>query len=205
MLALLTGVWLQPCRCPRRLLSRSTISVRQVHVCMKGSWLRGKEKTSRTYEEQASGMHLQPSLNAKTVTDCLQCCRMVSLAWYPRSESIHEYSPPTGCCMCQASASMIAARSLFVRKTAKLLCGERWSSNRIAVDGATAAKSLSEMPTPRGALPFLGHHLLLREHREKISQLYYDLSKQFGPIFKLKLPAGMSGCAIITVPYEHCL
>ena len=100
---------------------------------------------------------------------------------------------------------MIAARSLFVRKTAKLLCGERWSSNRIAVDGATAAKSLSEMPTPRGALPFLGHHLLLREHREKISQLYYDLSKQFGPIFKLKLPAGMSGCAIITVPYEHCL
>ena len=97
------------------------------------------------------------------------------------------------------SANMIAARSWFVRRAPKLLCGERWSSNRIAVDGVTAAKPLSEMPTPRGALPFLGHQLLLREHRQKISQLYYDLSKQFGPIFKIKLPAGMSCCAIILI------
>ena len=72
------------------------------------------------------------------------------------------------------------------------LGGLKWESSSALLQGETVVKPLSAMPTPRGALPFLGHHLLLKQHKHKISQLYCDLSKQLGPIFKIKLPAGMS-------------
>jgi len=69
----------------------------------------------------------------------------------------------------------------------------RWSSvsNHIDADNSKATvKPLSAMPCPNGALPLLGHQLLLRKHTKTISNLFDHYFGELGPIFRVKLPAG---------------
>ena len=71
--------------------------------------------------------------------------------------------------------------------------GLRWSSisNHVDADNCSAAaKPLSAMPYPNGALPLLGHQLLLRKHNKNISNLFDHYFGELGPIYRMKLPAG---------------
>lgn len=71
-------------------------------------------------------------------------------------------------------------------------CELRWYSDSItyADNGKAAAKPLSAMPTPKGALPLLGHQLILRKHNDNISNMFDHFFGVLGPIYRLKLPAG---------------
>ena len=49
-------------------------------------------------------------------------------------------------------------------------------------------KPFSEMPTPSGAVPLLGHYFLIRSD-SNISELFFKLFQEVGgPIFRLNLP-----------------
>ena len=56
----------------------------------------------------------------------------------------------------------------------------------IAVTGTT--RTLQDIPSPSGALPFLGHYLQIRQRQGNLSELYKKYFDELGPIFKLQLP-----------------
>ena len=69
----------------------------------------------------------------------------------------------------------------------------RWYSESITYadnSKTAAAKPLSAMPTPKGALPLLGHQLIIRKHNDNISNMFDHFFGVLGPIYRLKLPAG---------------
>ena len=53
-----------------------------------------------------------------------------------------------------------------------------------------AARPFSEIPTPGGAIPFLGHLSLLRKfgNGDDMTKVSRELFKEFGPIVRLKTP-----------------
>ena len=53
-------------------------------------------------------------------------------------------------------------------------------------------KPFSEVPSPQGRLPFLGHMLTYRRNTENISKSEYKMGlfNKLGPIFKLDFPRG---------------
>ena len=92
---------------------------------------------------------------------------------------------------------MIRAPDLFpLRQFTTFRCLAAAPSLRYAASTATSAEEehqlksrpFSEMPTPDGAIPLLGHLPLLRKNSgKKRLELFQSLFKALGPVFKLKL------------------
>ena len=64
------------------------------------------------------------------------------------------------------------------------------SVNYVAESAASSSKSLTDIPTPKGALPILGHYLQIRGRKSNLSTLYEAYFKELGPIFRLQFPGG---------------
>ena len=54
-------------------------------------------------------------------------------------------------------------------------------------------KDFSEIPSPQGKLPFLGHLLTINKNSRTTSMSEYTMKlfEELGPIFKLEFPGGM--------------
>lgn len=55
----------------------------------------------------------------------------------------------------------------------------------------TGTRTLQDIPSPSGAVPFLGHYLQIRQRQGNLSELYKKYFDELGPIFKLQLPGGL--------------
>ena len=53
-------------------------------------------------------------------------------------------------------------------------------------------KPIDSIPSPKGALPFLGHSLLImrKMRKQSFSEISEEFFKELGPLFRLKLPGG---------------
>lgn len=56
---------------------------------------------------------------------------------------------------------------------------------------STTSKTLKDVPSPKGALPLLGHYLQIRGRQGNLSSLYESYFEELGPIFKVHLPGGI--------------
>ena len=53
-------------------------------------------------------------------------------------------------------------------------------------------KSIASIPSPKSAVPFLGHSLLMmrRMHDQNFSEILEQFFKELGPLIRLKFPGG---------------
>lgn len=53
-------------------------------------------------------------------------------------------------------------------------------------------KSIDSIPSPKGAVPFLGHSLLMmkRMQKQNFSEILEHFFKELGPLIRLKFPGG---------------
>ena len=59
-------------------------------------------------------------------------------------------------------------------------------------NGMAELKSIDSIPSPKGALPFLGHSLLImrKMRKQSFSEILEQFFKELGPLIRLKLPGG---------------
>ena len=73
----------------------------------------------------------------------------------------------------------------------RTIAGQKWLSTgvrRYTSNGGTAPRPFSEVPSPKGALPLLGHALRVRKKESFSSQVKKMFDETGSPILKLKLP-----------------
>ena len=68
----------------------------------------------------------------------------------------------------------------FIRSSSSVVGGAA------AVDSSASPKPFSEMPSPKGSVPLLGHYFRIRNgFSEETKRMFEEVN---GPIFKLKVP-----------------
>ena len=73
----------------------------------------------------------------------------------------------------------------------RTIAGQKWLSTgvrRYTSNGGTAPRPFSEVPSPRGALPLLGHALRVRKKNAFSSEIKKMFDETGSPILKLKIP-----------------